>query len=310
MNAHHNEIDLTGRTIGRMRVAGRHEHGWHCECRCGKEPVFTAEELKTAKSCGCIVVLGVDPATNTGWAVRYLWRDGSATKCGTFNVGENDSEDEMKWEGKYALAANMFLRLLKEHLPDFVVFEEPEHGIRKFQKSPKKEKGAASQSDKPAIDIAAIKQFLATLSAVMFKYGMYSKQASEVADKITGTSNANQLQLTGIVGAMVGVCMNMNIPFGMIGARSWHSFAYRKGIRPDDGRDWKDIAIEHCDIERITLPPTKKESRDAAEAVGIARSWTECKIPQIKWMQDRFKALRSDKTKATRFVRNERQVAA
>jgi hypothetical protein len=277
-----------GANVGRLRLIGCENDLWRCKCSCGNEPVFQAADLAKVKSCGCIVILGLDIATTSGWAVRYSWKDPSAILCGTFYVGKNDSGDETKWEEKYALAANHVYKLLKEHKPDFVAIEEPEHRIRRFGKK---------QDPKKPIDFAAIKAFIARLSALMFKHGMESKEAVGFMSKLGGaTSNSNQMQLSGLIGAVVGVCMNMGTPYGTVTARSWHAI-YGKGVKPAEGQDWKDIAIARCEQAGITMPSTIKERRDACEAVWISGYWHKCDLPNFKWIQERHKALRSDAAK-------------
>lgn len=283
------QVDLTGRIIGRMRVVGREGSAWKCVCNCGKEPVFQYEDLKVARSCGhCIVIMGFDLATNSGWAVRYSWRHSSQAKCGTFSVGTNDSDDKTEWEEKYALAANASYRLMVEHKPDFVSIEQPEHQIRKFGK---KYDGSKS------IDVGAIRSFIARLSAIMMKTGMQSPESVQFASSIGGgSSNSNQMQLAGITGAVVGACMILGIPYGTIGAKTWHAQHYGKGNEPRPGKDWKDLAIEICELEQIELPRLKADKRDAAEAIGVAACWRSCKVPNIKWMQDRFIRLKAGAT--------------
>ncbi|HEY0120620.1 MAG TPA: hypothetical protein VGC14_02470 [Rhizobium sp.] len=276
-------IDLTGRRVGRMRIICREAHGWKCLCNCGKEPIFSEEELKRTRSCGCIVIMGLDLATNSGWAVRYSWRHSSAALCGVFNSGTNDGDDKVEWEAKYALAANMAYKLILEHKPDFIAIEAPEHNTRRFGKKDDGEK---------KVDVAAIKTFVARLSGVMMKFGLNSPEAVKIAGAIgSGSSNSNQMQLSGIVGAVIGACIISGTPYGTIGARTWHSQYYGKGNKPAPGKDWKDLAIETCERENINLPRTKKDKRDAAEAIGVATCWRSCAVPNIKWMQDRFTEL-------------------
>jgi len=61
-------------------------------------------------------------------------RHHSSILCGTFSVAENNNGDKLEWESKYPVAANLFYRLVKEHNPDFVAIERPEHGVRQFKK--------------------------------------------------------------------------------------------------------------------------------------------------------------------------------
>jgi len=244
-----------GKQIGRLRVRSKATNGYVCDCSCGKEVLFSEDALKTVKSCGCIVIMGLDLATNSGFAVRYSWRAPAAIKAGVFNVAENNDGDEVSWEAKYCLAGNAFWRLAKEHCPDFVAIEEPEHRVTSFAKK--------------------------------------VKNKFTGKDETVSTINPNALQLTGIVGAVVAICMILGIPFGTIGSRSWHAIYYRAGTKPAEGEDWKDVAIRQCEMEHIQLPSTKKDKRDAAEAVGISGCWHKCKIPNIRWMQQRYMALRT-----------------
>lgn len=195
-----------------------------------------------------MIIMGLDLATRSGWAVRDSERHRSSIQCGTFTV------KEYEWEEKYAIAANLFFRLIKDHQPDFVAIERPEHGVRQFSK-----KGKA--------DLTGEEQMISTI-------------------------NPAALQLTGIAGAIIAICQIKAIPYGTIAATSWRSVYYGKGIKPAEGKDWKDLAIEYCQREKISLPSTKAEQRDAAEAVGVCTCWHKAEVPQIKWMQQRFMQLR------------------
>lgn len=78
-----------------------------------------------------MIVMGLDLATRSGWAVRDSNKHRSSILCGTFSV------KDYQWEEKYAIAANLFWRLIKDHAPDFVAIERPEHGVRQFKKKGK-----------------------------------------------------------------------------------------------------------------------------------------------------------------------------
>lgn len=203
-----------------------------------------------------MIIGGADLATRSGFAFRDSTRHRSSIICGTFSV------KEYEWEEKYAVAANLFYRLVKEHRPDFMAIERPEHGVRQFSK-----KGKA--------DLTGDERTVMTI-------------------------NPAALQLTGIAGAIIGICMMMRIPYGTIAATSWRPVYYGKGIKPAEGKDWKDLAIETCQREQITLPSTKAEQRDAAEAVGVCTCWHKCDVPQIEWMQKRFVELRTGAYEAKR----------
>lgn len=202
-----------------------------------------------------MIVMGLDLATTSGWAVRDSGKHRSSIQCGVFSVHTNDKGDKLEWESKYPVAANLFYRLVKDYRPDFVAIERPEHGVRQFNK-----KGKADLTGE---------------------------------ERNVMTINPAALQLTGIAGAITAICMMMRIPFGTVAAVSWRPVYFGKGVKPGEKQDWKDLAIEMCEREHITLPRTKAEQRDAAEAVGICTCWHKCDIPNIEWMQKRFIELRT-----------------
>lgn len=213
-----------------------------------------------------MIIMGLDLATRSGWAVRDSERHRSSIQCGVFSV------KEYEWEEKYAIAANLFYRLLKDHKPDFVAIERPEHGVRQFAK-----KG------KP--DLTGEERTVMTI-------------------------NPAALQLTGIAGSIIGICMMMRVPYGTIAATSWRPVYYGKGVKPAQGSDWKKMAIEACDRESIKLPGNKEEQKDAAEAVGVCTCWHKCDVPQIEWMQRKFMDLRTGAHQAKQKQAQAGQVAA
>jgi len=248
-----------GATNGRLKLISEDRGQWLCECSCGKDAYVAEGDLSEARSCGCIVVLGLDLASNSGWAVRYSWRSPAAIKCGVFNVSEDDDGNDVGWETKYAITANMVYRLIKEHQPDFVCIEEPQHRVAEFAKV------------------------------------KVNPQTGRT--EMTKTINPAALQLTGIAAAAIGVCMNMKVPCGTISATSWHSKYHGKGNKPEPGKDWKDVAIKSCEREKIVLPTRKKDKKDAAEAVCISACWHWCNVLEIGWMQKRFMSLRTGAAK-------------
>jgi hypothetical protein len=202
-----------------------------------------------------MIICGLDLATQSGYAFRDSDKHRSSIICGVFSVKENDRKEKLEWEAKYGVAANLFYRLIKEHKPDFVAIERPEHGVRQFSK-----KGKADLTGE---------------------------------ERTVSTINPAALQLTGIAGAVIGICQVMGIPYGTVASASWRSSYYGKGVKPGPGKDWKDLAIASCNQEGIILPPTKAEQRDAAEAVGICTCWHKAELPNIAWMRARFVELRS-----------------
>ncbi|MXN46077.1 hypothetical protein GR138_12840 [Shinella kummerowiae] len=196
-----------------------------------------------------MIIMGLDLATRSGWAVRDSLKHRSSIECGTFSV------KDWEWEAKYAIAAGIFWKLAKQYAPDFVAIERPEHGVRQFKKKVK-------------VDLTGKEEMVSTI-------------------------NPAALQLTGIAGAIISVCQIRGIPYGTIAATSWRPVYFGKGIKPQEKQDWKDLAIQYAEREQISLPSTKAEQRDAAEAIGICTCWHNCAIPEIKWMQQRFMQLRT-----------------
>lgn len=210
-----------------------------------------------------MIVMGLDLSSNSGWAVRDSAKHRSSIECGIINVSD------YAWEEKYCSFAIQFLPLVRTYKPDFVAIERPEHGVRQFAQRGKKDMMGEEQS--------------------------------------AMTINPAALQLTGIAGAAIAICSLMNIPYGTIAANAWRPVYFGKGFKPapekirdqktgqiKEGKpDWKQAAIAACEREGIKLPSTKKDQKDAAEAVAVCTCWARCDVPEIDWMQKRFIALRT-----------------
>lgn len=88
------------------------------------------------------------------------------------------------------------------------------------------------------------------------------------------------ITLAGLAGAAIGVLNGLSIPWGMIADRTWRSAYYGKGFKP--AVNWKVSAVEAAQRQGIILPPTKKGSHDAAEAVGIAVAWRSANFIPVR----------------------------
>lgn len=209
-----------------------------------------------------MIVIGGDLAANSGYAVRDSEKHRSTIECGVISV------DEYEWEARYAIFAIQWLDLMRKYSPDFVALEAPEHGVRQFAK----------------------------------------KEKTDLAGNDSGlTINPGALQLTGIVSAAVTCCTLLSIPWGIVYPITWRGAYYGKDFVPprkmvrdaktgrmrDEGPDWKQAAIDAAEREGIRLPSTKKDKKDAAEAIGVGTCWHKAKIPEIKWIQDKFVDLRT-----------------
>lgn len=143
----------------------------------------------------------------------------------------------------------------------------------------------------------------------------FHKEGSDLAGRTAKeTINPNALQLSGLAGAAVAVLNCYRIPWGLVASKTWRNAYFGKDFVPPkiivkkkdrkSGRvietfkdDWKQAAIDVAMRERIALPGTKAEQRDAAEAIGIAWAWECCTfIP--KRHQATFMALRTGQARA------------
>lgn len=88
-------------------------------------------------------------------------------------------------------------------------------------------------------------------------------------------------------------CRIRNIPYGTIAAPSWRPVHLGNGVKPPEGNDLKDLAIEYALHENIALPSTKAEQRDAGGGDRRLQLLAQLRIPEIKWMQQRFIDLRT-----------------
>lgn len=210
-----------------------------------------------------MIIMGLDLANNSGWAVRDSERHRSSILCGVFSVSEYE------WEEKYAIAANLFNRLRMEHKPDFVAIERPEHGVRQFAKA-----------GKP--DLAGEAQGTLTINPA--------------ALQLTGIAGAviAICQIKGIPYGTIAATSWRSKYFGK-GFKPPRKMTRdkRTGVMKEGALDWKQAAIDACQQENIQLPNTVKDQRDAAEAVGVCTCWHLCDVPQIDWMQEKFIALRT-----------------
>lgn len=246
-----------------------------------------------------VVIMGLDLATNSGWAVRDPSDNRSATKCGVISVSDYD------WEEKYAMFALQFLPLVRQYKPDFIAIEQPEHGVRQFKKK---------DSDQRQRD-NYVRSLLSRALTLMSNRSADSKEVAALLSQLNpNTINPGALQLSGIAGAAAGVSSLMDIPFGTIIPSRWRKHFYvdgfkapRKMVRDqktgqlkDEGADWKEAAINECIRMGVVLPSKKSDQRDAAEAVGVCLEWEHCDVPSIEWMQKRFIDLRTGAARAAK----------
>jgi Holliday junction resolvasome RuvABC endonuclease subunit len=210
-----------------------------------------------------MIVMGLDLANNSGWAVRDSGRHRSSIECGVISVSDYD------WEEKYAIFSINFLPLIRTHKPDFVAIERPEHGVRQFSK-PGKPDLTGQQQNALTINPAALQltgiagAAIAICSLMNIPYG-------------TIAANSWRPMYFG---------KGFKPPLEQIRDRS-------TGKMKDGKPAWKQAAIEVAEREGIRLPSTVKDQKDAAEAVAVCTCWTKCDVPQIEWMQKRFLDLRT-----------------
>ena len=212
-----------------------------------------------------MLIDGFDVATSCGWASIQRPGDMKATKCGVYiSKGEN-SEEKAGELGLFLM--NKYRN--PENRPDFVAIEMPQRNVQTF-----------TRQGRP--DLAGTKDEM--------------------------TINPNALQLSGMLGAVVTILNCYNIPWGLIAPATWRKAYYGAGYNPPKAvvksknkrtgeiketykDDWKQAAINTAQLHKISLPATKAEQKDAAEAIGIAVAWEKCTfIP--KRHEKAFMALR------------------
>jgi hypothetical protein len=215
-----------------------------------------------------VLIEGLDIATSCG--VAQVEKPGrlSAARCLCLHAhGENSEEKagELAWQlmQRYRDTASR---------PHFVAIEMPMRNVMTFKK---KGKDLAGQTQKLTI-------------------------------------NPNSLQLSGLAGGAVAVLNCYRIPWGLVASVTWRKAYFGKGFVPPkakkldratgqiietDEDDWKQAAIDMALRERIALPSTKAEQRDAAEAIGVAWAWESCSFIPARH-QAAFMALRTGQARA------------
>lgn len=78
-----------------------------------------------------MLILALDIATTTGWAVYDTARDVSAIRAGAFKVQGDE------FEHKAADMGLSFARVVKDHRPDFVAIERPRRDVQQHEKKGK-----------------------------------------------------------------------------------------------------------------------------------------------------------------------------
>jgi hypothetical protein len=155
-------------------------------------------------------------------------------------------------EEKAGHLAMQIIPFMKMHKPGFVAIEMPQRNVQTFGKKRQDMAGEAKEM----------------------------------------TINPNALQLSALAGAAVAILDAYRIPWGLIASATWRSAYFGKGVKPQTGKDWKDLAIDHARMQRVELPSTKAAQRDAAEALGVAVSWERCTFIPARH-QAAFMALRT-----------------
>lgn len=210
-----------------------------------------------------MIIMGLDLATNSGWAVRDSDKHRSSIECGVISVGDYD------WETKYGSFSVQLLQIVRKYNPDFVAIELPEHGVRQFKKKGKPDlTGQAEETN--TINPGAL-QLTGIVGAAVAVVTLLNIPCGFIASKSWRPIYYGK---------------GYKPPMKMVRSQ-------KTGQLREDGADWKGVAIQACEREGIKLPPNKKDQEDAAEAVAICTCWTKTTVLSLKWMQDRFLDLRT-----------------
>jgi len=184
------------------------------------------------------LILGLDIATTTGWAL-YSTRDSLATiRTGVFIA---KGETALQKGADLGVQVMWFLKDLKvrQSLPVFAMMEQPLQ--------------VAVQHKKKVHN------------------GLFNQEAE------TTINPATVILANTLCGAVATALHAYKIPFETIAVQSWRKFFYPKGLTPPMketkhrngsstfAKDWKQAAINRCREMRVDVV-----KHDAAEAAGIA----------------------------------------
>jgi len=205
------------------------------------------------------LILGLDIASVTGWALWDTGRNRSSIECGTIDSPEKTTDEHVAAEFAGKLAA------LIRHCED------------RYGRKP---------------DLAVVEE--------MVKRTLRSAKTETVLGMLHGSAYAT--------------LSSLGVMWGTLPVATWRAGFYSKGYRPPIkvirhkkptkfGKmesytdDWKAAAIAASEEMGISLPPQKKRSEDAAEAVALAICWKSVKlhdkrfrVPLLDLLQGRIAA--------------------
>lgn len=189
-----------------------------------------------------MIILGLDPAQKTGWAIYDTARSLSAIRCGTLKINAAKGE----FEQNAAALGEALRKLLESEIgrPDLAVLER---APRKPYAKPRSQ-GAVRQVKFMGVEMPA--------------------QDGDEDGGVTGLQSVLSTgQMTGGLSAVLGC---FSIPIGTMTTGQWHKAAYGFGTRKGwDRKSWKRHAREMCSHHRITAT-----NDDMAEACWIAFAGT------------------------------------
>ena len=204
-----------------------------------------------------MLILGLDPAQKTGWALYDTRAELSAIRCGVLKFSAIKGE----FETNAGLLGPQLKDLINKQIgkPDFAVIEM----------APRQPAGMFRQGRKP--------------STVKF---MGEEIPAQDGDEEEGGGGGLQstLSTNHMAAALASVLGCFNIPFEAMKDSTWRKAAYGFGRKPGWSRpDWKRHARQMCQQMRITAT-----NDDMAEACWIAFAGSKSQL--VKNMQNQQRA--------------------
>ncbi|WP_278970718.1 hypothetical protein [Bartonella apis] len=160
------------------------------------------------------LILGLDVATMTGFALYSVGERLSTIKTGTISIRPDKDEKDQKVEKKVVHLGYQLERLYKAHQPDFVAIEEPLRNVVSYRKKNKSLFGAEEEI----------------------------------------TFNPDTIQLLALASMAAFTADRCNIPWITIPSQTWRKHFLGFGRKTGWKRaDWKRAAIERCRLLHIPV---------------------------------------------------------
>lgn len=226
------------------------------------------------------LMLALDVATTTGWAVYDTERPPSAVISGSFRTGGEDTP----LTEKLLEIRRQVPRLIKQYKPDFAVIEEPLAVIPRYKKKPKK--GFFEEVPTQSVDGGKVVFLLRKGMNVPQIAAQFRTTSDEVIAALEpgGMNPKTMMMLSELAGGATVAVQGHNVPCEQVRAQTWQAVipAEIKAQFKGDGATKKRVKA-YCEMLRIVSP--NMDSRDAC----VIALWAAGHFQKLK-MLDRARA--------------------